>query len=297
MKLPIFQTSALPIPLMWMALIAGFSLAMSAKATVPVSSLPDFDNLPNFGQLGNNLSSATASVNGNVGVSDGGSLSGPGFFTINGNFSVGNGASVIIPSTVTGTTLTGQNLSLEQSTVFSASAGLAALPPDQTISSLETGPLSFDVPAGQVRVVNLDGGLNLSGGNGITVTGGGGLVLNIGTGFTIAGGGSITGPASNIFINYLGSATADLSTALIDGQIFIPGAATQLSAGAVNGGVFTGDSNINLSLGQVINAVPVPEPGAMALAAMGGLATILLRHRSSGLKNQFNERKQPHINH
>lgn len=269
-----------------LALVGGFSLATSAKATIPVSDLPDFDNLPNFGLLGNNLSSDTASVNGNVGVSDGGSLTGPGPFTVNGDLYVGDGATTSVPGTVTGTTFTGQDLTTEQNTVFSASEGLSALTPDEVINSLETGPLTFDVPAGQVYVVNLNGGLNLSGGNGITVTGGGGLVLNIGTGFTMTSGASITGPAPNIFINYTGSSTADLSTALINGQLLIPSTTADLAAGTVNGGVFTGNSNVNLSLGQVINPVPVPEPGAMALAVMGGISMIILRRRLCNLTHR-----------
>lgn len=275
MKLTTIHRNAMRV----LALAGGLSVAISAKALTPVSALPDFDNLPNFAQLGNNLSSDTASVNGNVGVSDGGSLTGPGHFTINGDLFVGNGATTSVPSTVTGSTFTGVDLITEQSTVFSASEGLAALSPDEVINTLQTGSLSFDVPAGQVYVVNLNGGLNLSDGNAIKVTGGGGLVLNIGAGFTMAGGATITGPPSNIFINYTGSSTADLSTALINGQLFIPSASTDLSAGAVNGGVFTGNSNINLSLGQVINAVPVPEPGSMLLAAIGGFSVIILRRR------------------
>src|SRR5215469_13897443 len=98
MKLPIIQSNVMCA----VALVGGLSLAMSARATVPISDLPDFDNLPNFGLLGNNISSATASVNGNVGVSDGGTLNGAGFFTINGDFFAGNGATTIVPGTVTG---------------------------------------------------------------------------------------------------------------------------------------------------------------------------------------------------
>lgn len=265
------------------AVVGGLSLAMSSRA-VPVSSLPDFDNLGNYAQLGNQLRNAASTVNGNVGVSDGGSLTTTAFNTINGNLYVGDGASTSGPGTVTGSTFTGVDLTTEQNTVFSASEGLSALSPDEIINSLETGPLSFNVPAGEVYVVNLNGGLNLTGPNGITVTGGGALVLNVGTSFAMSSAATIIGPdASNIFINYTGTSLANLSGADINGQLFFPSAPATFSGGVVNGGVFGGNPAITLTASATINAVPVPEPGAMALAAMGGICTIILRRRLCSL--------------
>src|SRR5215469_3601185 len=86
-------------------LLAGLSLATSAKATVPVSDLPDFDNLPNFAQLGNQLQYANNTINGNVGVSDGGTLLRNSINnTINGDLHVGNGATSTGGGTTTGST-------------------------------------------------------------------------------------------------------------------------------------------------------------------------------------------------
>lgn len=280
MKRPTIQTNIAPV----IALIAGLSLAMSAKATVPISDLPDFDNLPNFAQLGNNLRNAASTVNGNVGVSSGGSLTTTAFNTINGDLYVAEGASSSGPGTVTGSTFAGVDLTTEQNTVFSASEGLSALSPDEVISSLQTGSLSFDIPAGQVYVVNLNGGLNLTGPDGITVTGGGALVLNVGSSFAMSSAATILGPsASDIFINYTGASLANLSGADINGQLFFPSAPATFSGGVVNGGVFGGNSAITLTASQTLNGVPVPEPGTMALAAMGGISIIILRRRLCSL--------------
>src|SRR6516162_9776206 len=147
MKFPKIQTNTLCLPLTRVALITAFSLSISAKATIPSSDLPSFDGLPNFAQLGNQITEHNATVNGNVGVSSGGllDLDNPG--TINGNVFVSSGATFDQVGTVNGSVFTGQDLSTQQSTVFSASAGLDALHAVQSVSGDQTSSLSYNVPA------------------------------------------------------------------------------------------------------------------------------------------------------
>ena len=279
MRLQTIQTNTVRV-----IAIAGLSLAISSKATVPISDLPDFDNLDNFAQLGNQLNNGNDTINGNSGVSEGGLSTLASLSTINGNVYVGNGATFSNSGHVTGSTFTGQDLTTEQNTVFSASEGLDALTPDQIVSSLQTGSLSFNVPAGQVYVVDLNGGLSLNSAN-ITLTGTGLLVLNILGSFNLGGTASILGNASNIFINYLGSNTGNSSQHdVIDGQVFIPNASANLG-GTWNGGIFSGNQTITMLNAATINAVPIPEPGTMALAATGGLSILLLRLRFCLLKH------------
>lgn len=264
--------------LMCAAVIAGFFLAVSAKATVPDSSLPSFDNLPNFAQLGNNLNENNGTIFGNVGVSDGGTISIGAPSTIEGNLFIATGATRSGPGAVTGTIFTNQNLSLEQSTVFTASLDLADLPPDQTVTGDQTTGLTIDVPAGQVYVLNLNGGLDLNNQN-IVLTGGGNLVLNIGGTFSLTGSASILGPPANVFVNYIGANTVNTHIGdTIDGQVFIPNAPATLD-GVWNGGVFSGNLQVSLLSASTINAVPVPEPGVALLMAAGFVPFMLLARR------------------
>lgn len=283
MKLPIFRTNTPRLPLMRMALIAGFSLAISAKATVPDTDLPDFDNLPNFSLLGNQLNAIDTTINGNAGVSENGLLNLEAPSTINGDVSIGNGATLTGPGQITGNIFASQDLTTEQNTVFTASEVLDALPADLVISGNQTAALSFAPPAGEVEVVDLNGGLNLNDQN-ISMNGDGTLVLNVLGSFSLTGTASILGNAQNVFINYLGTSTM-VTTGLpsIEGQVFIPNAAADLE-GTVNGAVYSGDGTISFLSTSTLNGNPVPEPATIVLAAMSGLSTILLRHRFGRLK-------------
>ena len=280
MKISIFQKNTVRA----IALMAGLSLVTSSKATVPTSDLPDFDNLGNFGELGNQLDDSGVTVNGNVGVSSGGTLSMSSVSTINGDVYVGPGASFSGPSKVVGSIFTDQNLSIEQATVFSASQALSMLTPDVVISGNQTTSLSYDVPAGQVQVVNLNGGLNLGSGQTITLTGDGDLVLNIMGSFSLSGPtAEISGPnPSNVFINYLGTSAFDATgSPVINGEVFIPDAGADLSGATLNGSLFSGNSDVVLMSESTINATPVAEPDVSVLAGFGGISIILLFRRKA----------------
>lgn len=279
MKHPIIQIDTMRA----ITLAAGFFLTISAKATDPISDLPNFDGLSSFAELGNSIDVHNATVNGNEGVSSGGvlDLDTPG--TINGNLFAASGASVTVDGNLNGSFIPGQNLSTEQNTAFSDSSALAGLTPDDVISGDQTTPLSYDVPAGQVQVVNLNGGLDLKHSDDITLTGAGDLVLNISGTFTLQDAASIVGNPANIFINYLG--TSEVTTKennVVDGQIFLPDASATLKS-TFFGGIYSGDQNVELLANAVLNAEPVPEPGTMVLMS-AGLASLLLARRLCNLK-------------
>jgi hypothetical protein len=272
MKLLIFQTNTLRLPLMRMALITSCSLAMSVKAQPPLTGFVEFGN-----QLSNNLST----VNGNVGVSAGGTFDLTTPSTVNGNVYTGTGATFNEMGLVTGATFNDQDLSSQQSGIFSDSSSLAGIPPNQTITGNQTMALNFNVPAG-AQIVNLTGGLNLDNQN-ITLTGPGTLILNVQGSFSLTGSASILGNPANILINYLGLSPATTESGTIDGKFLDPNAPATLFGTTVVGGVYGGGSLITLTDGATIDVVP--EPASIALAAMGGISMIILRHRRCTVKS------------
>src|ERR1051325_11770613 len=88
--------------------------------------------------------------------------------TIDGNLFLGVGATVSGPGIVTGTTFINQNLTTAQSTVFSASTTLKNLAADVTLGDVTSGQ-SFS-GNGAVTVIDMNS-LTLGSGN-ITLTGG-----------------------------------------------------------------------------------------------------------------------------
>lgn len=258
-------------------LVACFSLAISTRATVLTADLPNLDSLPNFAEFANQQVDDLATVNGTVGVSFGGMLDLTKPATINGNLDLNTTAKLTQDGVITGATLNNQNLSTEESDFISAAAALAALTPDETLTAGQTAALSFNVPAGQVEVVDLVGGLDLNYQN-VTLTGGGDLVLNIDKSFTLDGSASIVGNPSNIFINYEGTTPITTHVAdTIDGLVFDADGGGNLD-GTWNGSIFGGTGTITLNSGTFINGItPVPEPGPMVLILMG-FAALLLHH-------------------
>lgn len=259
-------------------LVACFSLAISTRATVPTSDLPNLDSLPNFAEFANQQVDDLATVNGDVGVSAGGMLDLTKPATINGNVDLNTTATLNQKGVITGATFNSQNLSTEESDFIAASAALAALTPDETLTADQTSALGFNVPAGQVEVVDLEGGLNLNYQN-VTLTGGGDLVLNIDGSFSLDGSASIVGNPSNIYVNYEGTSPITTHVAdTVDGLVFDPDGAANLD-GTWNGSIFGGSGTITLNSGTFINGVaPTPEPGPMVLILMG--LGVLFLHRA-----------------
>jgi hypothetical protein len=263
-------------------LIAGCAAAVSAHATLPLSVLPGLGPLVNFTEFGNQQVDNLATINGNVGVSAGGMLDLMAPAVINGNLSLATTATLNQMGVINGTTFNNQDLATEQDTVISVSRALAALPADETISANQTTGLNFDVPAGQVEVVNLNGGLNLNYQN-ITLTGGGALVLNIEGAFSLNGSASILGNPANIYINYLDGSpiTADVAST-VDSMLFDANEDANLSGlwtGSINGG----DGTITIDSGGTLNEVP--EPKELVLGGFASVLCHLARRRLCNPKN------------
>lgn len=294
MKIPITQTNTVcvcrtsrlvSVFTKRLPLVACFLMAISVKATLPSSDLPSLGSLGNFAIVGSQLNNNSATINGDVGIFSGGSLKlgSPNRATINGDILLSTNA-LIKASAFNGTVLNNQNLSLEQAEVISDSSLLGALTADSTITKIQTAALSFNVPTGEVEVVDIDKGLNLSSKD-ITLTGGGELVLNIEGKFNLSGSASIIGSPDNIYINYEGNSTmSSRARSTVDALVFDPNAAANLG-GTWNGGFFGGKKAITLGSGAMLTEAP--EPGPMVLVSVG-LASLLLARR---LKNHFKEKR------
>ena len=270
-------------------LFACLLLAMPAKATVPSSDLPDLGSLNTFAEVGNQLDVNQSTVNGDLGVFSGGklTLTKSSKTKINGDIFAATNVTFIRMSAFNGIVFSNQDLSSEQSDVFSDSSTLAGLAPDVTLSKAQTKALSFDVSTGQVEVVDLNGGLSLNNKN-ITLTGGGDLVLNIKGSFSLNGTAGILGNPDDIFINFEGTRTiASRAHDTIDGLVFDPNAAASLG-GTVDGGVFGGGKQITLSGATLTQA---PEPGPTLLISTGLTSLLLARRRFRGPKNEFKKKK------
>jgi hypothetical protein len=249
MKSPDIQINPLRI---WrtsgVTLIACFSLASSADATLPSSDFPNLGSLGSLTELGHSLVEIPATD---------------------------TNAAFSRLTVVNGTVFSDPALASDQSQVLAASAALASLIPDQTIDTIQTAPLAFIVSSGQVEVVDLNGGLNLNNQN-VTLAGGGDLALNIKNSFSLEGSAGILGNPDNIFINYVGANT--IATGIgdtIDGLVLDPFAPAVLN-GNWNRGFYG-----NLAVDP---PSPAPEPGSIVLVSTV-LASLLLarflKHKSN----------------
>lgn len=267
-----------------LALALVFSCAFNAKA-VSSASLPNVSLLAPYAEFGNQLVENLATVNGNVGVSNGGTLTVTAPSVINGNVNLGLGATLSRQGKITGTITTGLNLTATQNQVFSASSTLSGFSANQTFSTLNSAE-SFTAPAGTALVVDV-GNLGLNNQN-INFSGAGDLVLNVSGSFSLVGSASIlSSDPSHVFINYTGSSEVQTHVGdIIDGSLFIPKAGATLD-GTFFGALYGGDHTITLMSGATLTQVaPVPEGSTGVLLAVVGLFTggTLVRRTRRGVK-------------
>jgi hypothetical protein len=264
--------------------------AFNAKAVTSSVPLSDVSLLTPYAEFGNDLFESLVTINGRVGVSNGGTLTVMGPSVINGNVDVGIGATLTGPGRINGTITQGLDLSAPQSQVFSASTFFSGLPADQTFSTLNSAQ-SFTAAPGTTRVVNVTNGLNLNNEN-ISFSGGGDLVLNVGGPFNLVGSASIlTSDPSHVFINYTGTSGVQTHVGdIIDGFLFIPNATgTSNLDGTFLGGLYAGNGRVSLMSNATLTGVTpvIPEGStALLLAVVGLFAGIaaLVRRTRSGVK-------------
>jgi hypothetical protein len=264
------------------------SCALNAKAASSVD-LSQVNLLTPYAEFGNDLFESLVTINGRVGVSNGGTLTVMAPSTINGNVDVGIGATHTGPGTIHGTITTGLDLAATQQQVFSASSYFSGLTPNQTFSTLNSAQ-SFSAAPGTTTVVDVTNGLNLNNEN-ITFSGGGDLVLNVSGPFNLVGSASIlTSDPSHVFINYTGTSGVQTHVGdTIDGLLFIANATGSSNLdGTFFGGIYGGTGRISLMSGAELTGMTpvIPEGSNALLLAVVGLFTgcTLVRRTRRGVK-------------
>jgi len=160
-----------------------------------------------------NLSSGTDY--GDVAVAAGAAVQLQAPFTINGNVYVASGGSVSGPGKVKGTRYTNQNLSVARSDAISASSQAAAFPPNVTFSNV-TANRTVNGFSG-VNVVKVTGNINLNNAS-LTLNGppDAFFIVNVAGSITLGGSGGIVVsggmPASHLLVNMTGSGSNLLNT-------------------------------------------------------------------------------------
>ena len=181
---------------------------------------------------------------GDVAVAQGATLKLQAPSTINGNLYVDFGGSVSGTGKVNGTRFTNQNLSTAQSDALNASALAAALAPNVTFTNVTTSRTVNGVSG--VNVVNVTGSINLNNAS-LTLNGPSDayFVVNVAGSITLGGSGGIVisggMPASHLLINMRGNGSTLLNTHIgnvIQGTLLGPNAGGTLEGTA--GGVILG---------------------------------------------------------
>ena len=213
-------------------------------------------------------------VNGNVGVAGASSLTISTSSQVNGNVLVNSGASFHdgkSPSqNISGSVLTGQNLSAAVTDAENAFATYTALAPTQSLSGVSSPTIITG--NGGTNVIDVNGNIT----NSITFKGSASdlFVLNVNGNINLTGTESIlagSGISPNQIVIDLEGVhqfnEADFNT--VDGTVIAPAASGDLG-GTINGRVFFGGSSLELMCGGCIKQPPAVPPPADALVRPGG---------------------------
>jgi hypothetical protein len=147
-------------------------------------------------------------ITGDVGVAAGAKVTNQAPSTVKGNVFVASGGSFTGPGKVTGSVLTGQDLSAARTAAINAGNAAAALPPDQTFANI-TSNTTITGHSG-LNVIDVTGNINLSNGS-LTLSGPADafFIVNVGGSLTLGGSGGIkvggSVPASHLLINMFGA--------------------------------------------------------------------------------------------
>lgn len=150
-------------------------------------------------------------VNGDVGVASGATVTNQAPSVVNGNVHVDSGGSFSGPGKVHGTVFTGQDLSSQRAAALGASSQAAALSPDFTFGNVNSSTTVTGKSG--LNVVDITGSVNLNNGS-LTLSGPSDafFVVNVAGSISLVGtGGIVVGgsvPESNLLVNMTGSAAA-----------------------------------------------------------------------------------------
>lgn len=167
-------------------------------------------------------------VDGNVGVADGATVTNQAPSKIDGNVYVDSTGSFSGPGTVSGTVYTGQNVSGDRTDAINASADAAGLSPTVTYSSITSTTTVTGNPG--LNVVDITGSVNLN--NGSLILSGPSnayFVVNIGGSITLVGNGGIevggSVSATHLVINMTGNGSGLIQTHVgntVEGTLLAP---------------------------------------------------------------------------
>jgi hypothetical protein len=245
-----------------------------------------------LGLNGTSINNSLVTINGNEGVSQGGSLTNMAPSTVNGNVYQYMAGQYSGPGSVTGSIITDPTrLTQSDADARTASAQAAALTPTMTLGSVTsnmtingngglnvidingniTGNLTLNGSANDVFIVNVTG----------TVTLGGSTMLGVSGGVT----------AEHVLYNFTGSSGTISSHVgnTFYGTLLAPNYSFNLD-GNFNGEIIGGGSNISLLSGAVVNYHPftppnspppsgVPAPPALVMGLVGAGMAIFARSR------------------
>jgi hypothetical protein len=271
---------------------ASLLCLLGAAIASAASVLPNISALQQFAVFGDNLNLSLVTINGNTGVSNGGSVHLFAPSVINGNLVLGTGATSTLDAPHYNNLITNVDLSTAESQLFAASAQLAGLSPDVTLSNLTSSQTVAG--NGGVKVIDVTGNVSLNN-NSLTLTGGVNdfFVVNVNGGFDLVGSGGIVAgsgiDASHVIVNIIGTGSTVTSHVgnEINATLLLPDRAAVLHS--LNGAIYGGTQQITLMSGATVNSMPfappplVPTPTALAagLPVLLGLGLIAWKRRGS----------------
>lgn len=92
--------------------------------------------------------------------------------------------------------------------------------------------------------------------------------------------GGTAGPLQ-VLLNVTGGNISTHVGHVVNGIILVPTEQANLD-GKFNGYVIAGGTTLGLLSGAIVNSVPVPEPGSVAMAGLGVSALVWFRRRNHG---------------
>lgn len=261
-------------------------LTPAVTLAVPLTDLPDLSPLAPYAFLGNSLNLNLATVNGNVGISSGGTFMMSAPSAITGQLDLDTGATTTIANganiggfTYPNATAVHQpvDLSAAQALVGTASTTLKGFASNYSLGSVTTAQTFNAVDP--VTVIDL-GSVSLGGSSKITLIGGTNayFVVNVANGVDFTGSSGIVGSGGvdpshillNFYSNSLTGVVADINTAL-NGTMFVPNAGPTFHS--ENGAIYGGAQQITFMSGATLTSTPfisqVPEPPTLALFGAG----------------------------
>lgn len=257
-------------------------LSPAVTQAVPISALPDLSPLTPYAFFGNNLNVNLATVYGNVGISDNGTIKISAPSGITGRLDLGSGVSTHIAGTIGGPINTGVSLSTAQDLVGTASSMLQGFTSDYNQSKVTTAQTFNALNPDAVTVIDL-GSISLGGSDTITLNGGTNdyFVVNVSNGVAFTGSSGIFGSGgvdpSHILLNFYSSAltgTVAHINDVLQGTMFVPNSGPTFHS--VNGAIYGGGQQITIMSGATLTSTPfiapiapVPEPSTLALFGAG----------------------------